>query len=364
MFNKITVIGVGLIGGSMGLALCDKLADVKITGVDLDRENLRLALELGAVNEITPSLEDGVKGADLVILAAPVAQSVNLLERLVPYLSSGTIVTDVGSTKAEIISRAEAVLPEDIYFVGGHPMAGSEISGVQGADRYLFENAYYLLARTQRTDAGALKKVKYMVNLLGARVVEIDPEEHDQAVAVISHLPHLIASTLVNTLASLPNWESILPLAAGGFKDTTRIAMSNPVMWRDIFLSNRAKVLEVLSDFNKQLNKFSDAVANSDGAKIMSLMEDAGRVRAAVPAKSKGYFPSLHEIVVTIPDRPGMIADVSGYLGKAAVNIADIEILRVREGQEGTIRLAFTDEKRQEAALQVLLEQGFVVRKR
>ena len=364
MFKKITIIGVGLIGGSMGLALSDKLPDVKITGVDLDGQNLRLALELGAVNEITHSLQDGVKDADLVILAAPVAQSVTLLERLVPYLSSGTVVTDVGSTKAEIIARAEVVLPANIYFVGGHPMAGSEISGVQGADRHLFENAYYLLTRTETTNAGALQKVKYMINLLGARVVELEPQAHDQAVAVISHLPHLIASTLVNTLASLPNWESILPLAAGGFKDTTRIAMSNAVMWRDIFLSNRAKVLEVLSDFNKQLAIFTDAIENSDGAKIMSLMEDSGKVRAAVPAKSKGYFPALHEIVVTIPDRPGMIADVTGYLGELSINIADIEILRVREGQEGTIRLAFIDEKRQEAALVALQEQGFVVRKR
>ena len=364
MFKKITVIGVGLIGGSMGLALCDKLPDVQVTGVDLDAENLRLALELGAVSEITYSLQDGVKDSDLVILATPVAQSVSLLDKMVPYLSPGTIVTDVGSTKVEIISRAEAVLPANIYFVGGHPMAGSEISGVQGADRHLFENAYYLLTTTKGTNVSALQKVKYMISLLGARVVELEPQAHDQAVAVISHLPHLIASTLVNTVASLPNWESILPLAAGGFKDTTRIAMSNAIMWRDIFLSNRAKVLEVLSDFNKQLAIFTDAVKNSDGAKIMSLMEDSGRVRAAVPAKSKGYFPSLHEIVVTIPDRPGMIADVAGYLGKSAINISDIEILRVREGQEGTIRLAFIDEKRQEAALQALQEQGFVVRKR
>jgi prephenate dehydrogenase len=239
----------------------------------------------------------------------------------------------------EITARAAALLPGDIYFVGGHPMAGSEISGVLGADSHLFENAYYLLTINEDTDVAALSKVKYMVSLLGARTVELAPEEHDQSVAVISHLPHLVAYTLVNTLAALPGWESILPLAAGGFKDTTRIAMSNAVMWRDIFLSNREKVLQVLADFNMQLALFKEAVEKSDDKKIMGLIQEAAKVRAAVPAKSKGYFPALYEIVVTIPDRPGMIA-------------------------EGTIRLAFIDEFRQEAALRTLQEQGFLVRKR
>ncbi|ACV61895.1 Prephenate dehydrogenase [Desulfofarcimen acetoxidans DSM 771] len=364
MFKKIAIVGVGLIGGSIGLSLSNKLTDVKITGIDLDKENLRLALELGAVSETTVSLEEGVRAAELVILAAPVAQSVILLERMLPYLSAGTVITDVGSTKMEITARAAALLPGDIYFVGGHPMAGSEISGVLGADSHLFENAYYLLTINEDTDVAALSKVKYMVSLLGARTVELAPEEHDQSVAVISHLPHLVAYTLVNTLAALPGWESILPLAAGGFKDTTRIAMSNAVMWRDIFLSNREKVLQVLADFNMQLALFKEAVEKSDDKKIMGLIQEAAKVRAAVPAKSKGYFPALYEIVVTIPDRPGMIADVTGYLGELDINISDIEILRVREGHEGTIRLAFIDEFRQEAALRTLQEQGFLVRKR
>ncbi|WP_066634703.1 prephenate dehydrogenase [Desulfolucanica intricata] len=362
MYKKIAIIGVGLIGGSIGLVLTNKRLAEKIVGVDLNEQNLNLAIELGAIDEATSSLSEGVYGADLVILAAPVRQTILILEAILPYLASGTLITDVGSTKTEIIYRAEKLLPSHIYFVGGHPMAGSEMSGVQGADRHLFENAYYLITPTEKTNPDALNRVKEMVGLLGARVVELKPEEHDQAVAVISHLPHLVASALVNTVANFSRWENILPLAAGGFRDTTRIALGSPVMWRDIFLSNKEKILQILDEFKKQLGEFTEAINQTDGEMIMELLKSANRVRSVVPSKSKGYLPALFEIVVTIPDQPGMLAEITGLLGKNGINIMDIEILRVREGKGGTLRLGFADEEAQKKAIQVLRERHFVAR--
>lgn len=364
MLNKVVIFGVGLIGGSLGLSLINRSMANTVTGVGRNEENLRLALECGAVHNISTNPANAVIDADMVILATHVKAAQESLQHILPWLSSGTVVTDVGSAKVEIVQLASKIMPQNIFFVGGHPMAGSERQGVTGADPYLFENAFYILTPFPDTPGWVMDKVRYMAEGIGSRVIEMTPEEHDFAVAALSHLPHMAATALVNTLASIPGKERFLPLAAGGFRDTTRIAFSNPMMWRDIFLSNSELLFNVLNIFRQQLNILEKAIADRDEQGILDFLQAAREVRQQVPAKSKGYLPVLFEILITVPDHPGSIAEATGKLGNEGINISDIEILRVREGEGGSIRMAFASEKEQEAAVKILRQAGIQVVKR
>jgi len=365
MFNKITIIGLGLIGGSLGMALCGKGAAREVWGVDVDQRTLELARQTLAVHRATTDLGEGVRGAEVVVLAVPVGLTGEMLRAIVPYLSEGCIVTDVGSTKTRVVELAEEILPPGIHFVGGHPMAGSEVAGITGADRYLFENAVYLLTPTCNTNEQALLKVMGLVESIGAKVYRFSPGEHDIMVAAVSHLPHLLAAALVNTVAGIQEeHRDTLLLAAGGFRDTTRIAAGHPVMWRDIFLTNKDGVLEMINKFRRVLDGFQQAIEANDGDGLINQLEQARRVRQGVPAKVKGYLPPLHEVIVTVPDRPGMIAEIASHLGVAGININDIEILRVREGDGGTIRLGLAEAGSDDKAVELLRSKGIIAKKK
>lgn len=365
LFEKVTIIGTGLIGGSIGMALLGRSLAREVVGVDLKGEDLELAVETKAVHRWTTDLAQGVEGAQLVILAVPVGQTIEILTSILPYLAPGTIITDVGSTKAAVVSAAEGLIPENISFVGGHPMAGSEQAGIRGADRYLLENAVYLLTPTSNTKPEALDKVKAMVEKIGSKVVLMDPREHDLEVAAVSHLPHVVAVALVNAVGKIQeSHPQTLFLAAGGFRDVTRIASSHPVMWRDICLTNQAMLLAVIKDFRGVLAEIEQEILNLNGEALQLQLEKAKNLRCTIPAKMKGYLPVFHEIVVTIPDRPGMIAEVAAILGRNGINIVDIEILRVREGEGGTLRVGLDSEANLATALEALNCQGIVAKSR
>jgi len=362
--GRVAIVGVGLIGGSLGMSLCARGLAKEVVGLGSRPENLRLALELGAVHRVAFSPAEGVTGADLVIIATPVSTVIPVLDQILPYLSHGAVVTDVGSVKAEIVRRAENILPPGIYFVGGHPMAGTEQAGVRGADPYLFENAFYIVTPTSKTPVEALETVRMLAAGVGAKVVEMEPERHDQAVAAVSHLPHLLAVTLVNMVAQMDENDEILPLAAGGFRDTTRIAAGSPVMWRDIFMTNREQALKMIRLFRAELDFFEKALEQADGDAVQDSLESARAVRSGLPAKTKGYLPYLYEVVVNVPDRPGVIAGFTSVLAAAGINVVDIEILRVREGEGGTIRVGFATVEEQDSAVRALNEKGYTARKR
>lgn len=364
MIKKAAIVGVGLIGGSFGLALRKFNLAREVIGMDVDSSNLREAVKIGAVHRAIDDPAQLPGDVEVVILAIPVGKTVEVLKELIPCLSAGAVITDVGSVKESIVRSAEGLIPPSIYFVGGHPMAGSELAGIRGADAYLFENAYYLLTPTGCTKPQALQKVKELVRGVGAQPVEISPEEHDMIVAAVSHLPHLVACALVNVINDISGQERILPFAAGGFQDTTRIASGNPSLWKDILLNNKKKVLEILKHFREALQRCEGAMASGNGEAILRELETAARTRKGIPARSKGYLPALYEIVVTIPDRPGSIAEISGYLAGEEINISDIEILRAREGEGGTVRIAFSKEEEQEAAVRILSSRGIPARKR
>ncbi|WP_273484015.1 prephenate dehydrogenase [Desulforamulus ruminis] len=282
MFNKVVIAGVGLIGGSLGLAMIRRNLAREVVGVDPAAENLALAERLGAVHR-AGVLAEVLPGAELFILAAPIGVTLGVLEMAIPYLTSGTIVTDVGSVKGRLLERARKMVPEGVYLVGGHPMAGLEVAGVAGAREDLFEGASYVLTPDPHTHPLVLDKLKKLIQGIGANPVEMAAGDHDRAVAAISHLPHLLAATLVNTVTAEPNPDRLLKLAGGGFRDTTRIAASNASMWRDILLTNRDRVLEALRQFRGQLEEMEQAIENFDSQQLVYGLERARNVRAALP---------------------------------------------------------------------------------
>ncbi|MDW7674277.1 MAG: prephenate dehydrogenase, partial [Bacillota bacterium] len=308
MIDKVAIIGLGLIGGSLAMALTQRSFANEIVGIDINQEIIDKALELKAIDRGTTSLIDGVKNASLVVLCVPVSKIFELAEKIKPYLKEGCIVTDVGSTKADIVTRLEDIFFPQCSFVGGHPMAGSEQHGIEAADKYLLENAYYIVTPTDKTSAAALAVVGRMIEAAGGKEVTIGPKEHDQIVAFISHLPHIVAVSLVNSLTGLSDiTRDPLALAAGGFRDSTRIANSDPLLWRDICFSNREQVLSSLASFKKALTELEDSIRANDQERFVTSFAQAKQKREKIPAKAKGLLPGIYQVIVTVPDRPGMI---------------------------------------------------------
>lgn len=362
--RQVTIIGLGLIGGSLGLAFTQGKLVPEVIGVDTDQEALALGVEMQAIHHGTTNAAAVLPDSDLVVLATPVGAIPAVVTAIIPYLKPGCILTDVGSTKQDTVALMEESLPDTVFFVGGHPMAGAETSGIGGADRYLFENAVYLLTPTPRTSAAAVATVRSLVEAIGARVITLPPAEHDLIVAAVSHLPHVAAAALVHTVGELArDYPHLLTLAAGGFRDTTRIAGANPVMWRDICLHNKEMLLKMLGYFRRELDRLEQMVTRADGSRLKENFFNAGRIRANIPANMKGLLPGIYELVVTVPDRPGMIAEVAQILAQEQINICDIEILRVREGEGGTIRLGFKGELVVTQALALLKAYGIIARR-
>ena len=358
MFTNVAIIGVGLIGGSLGMVLRGRKLAATVTGVGRNAEKLARAQALGAVDRYTTDIGAGVAAADLIVLAVPVGQITTVLSEIVPFVRAESIITDVGSVKKEIVTRAERLMPRRAHFVGGHPMTGSERTGVENADPYLFESAYYVLTPTRSTHPGALEVMQRLVQAIGARLIILSPEEHDFLVAGVSHLPHLVAAALVNAVNAIRDPEKILSLAAGGFRDTTRIAGGDPGLWRDILVANREMVIEFLSLFRSQLAEAENALDTGHAETLYRWLAKAASLRETLPGKMKGYLRDLYDIVITIPDRPGSIAATAGILAAAGINIADIEIMRVREGEGGTVRLGFASPDDQQRAVDLLQASG------
>ncbi|HLI91351.1 MAG TPA: prephenate dehydrogenase [Ktedonobacteraceae bacterium] len=275
MFNRVAVIGLGLIGGSIGLALRKVKAAQQVAGYDLGRGVSDRARRIGAIDEHYSSLADTVRGAELVILATPVGAMRVLLQNIAPALSPGAVVTDVASTKAQVINWAEEFLPPTVSFVGGHPMAGKEVSGVEEADASLFQNRIYCLTPTVRTRPAAIKKVCSMIEALGARVRFLEPAEHDGQVAGVSHLPFIASIALVNTLARSGSWADASLLAANGFRDVSRLAAGNPEMYRDICLTNSESITRWLDEYMATLGDLRRRIATHD----KDLNEQFGKAR-------------------------------------------------------------------------------------
>ncbi len=336
MAGRVAVLGTGLIGGSVGLALAARGFDV--VGFDHDESRLTRAKQLGAITEVAATLDDAVAGAELVIVAVPVGA---IAGTVVAALDAGAaVVTDVGSVKAPVVLEVERARPDSsARFVGGHPMAGSEQEGVDGADATLFVGATWTLTPTTNTDERAYTLVLRVVRDLGAEVVTVTPSHHDELVALVSHVPQLAASTLMNVAtANEDDRRTMLRLAAGGFRDMTRIAAGHPGIWPDILATNRDAVLAALDTYVDALMRAREIVASGARDDVLSLLERARAARRNLPVGAS-MATDLVELRVPVPDRPGVLAEVTTLAGRLGVNVADVEIAHSLEGGRGVIVL-------------------------
>jgi prephenate dehydrogenase len=282
MFGRVVIIGAGLIGGSFALALKQAGAARHIVGLGRSPEAMARALELGIIGEIATNLEDAMRGAELVLIAAPVAQTAPILASLLPHLEAHTIVTDAGSTKSDVVAAARSVLGERIgQFVPGHPIAGSEANGPDAATALLYRGKKTVLTPLPENLDADVEKVAAAWRACGAIIHRLTAEEHDRVFAAVSHLPHLLAFALVDDIAAKPHADQLFRYAASGFRDFTRIAGSSPEMWRDISLANRDALLGELDAYLAQLATMRAMLAAGDGAALESVYANAQRARCA-----------------------------------------------------------------------------------
>lgn len=279
-FERVTVIGVGLIGGSFALGLKAAQRGVYVVGVGRDPENLRLAREVGALDAVSADLAEAVRGADLVLVATPVAQFAGIFKALARALEPGTWLTDAGSTKRDVVAAARAQLgPKLAQFVPAHPIAGAEQSGVRAASATLFRGRRVVVTPLPENDEQALARVGAAWEACGARLFRMAPDEHDAVFAAVSHLPHVLAYALVHEIASRENAAQLFGYAAGGFRDFTRIASSHPEMWRDICAANSDAVLRELDHYVAKLGKLREQLAVRDAAALERVFAEARAAR-------------------------------------------------------------------------------------
>lgn len=353
--TRAGLVGTGLVGGSLGLAL--RRAGITVRGYDRDPARTARAVELGAVDEAVGSLREAAADADIVFVAVPVGAIAGAVVAALD--AGGRVVTDVGSVKAPVVAAVEAERPElATRYVGGHPMAGSEQDGVDGADADLVVGTTWVLTPTDSTDAEAFATVRSLLARLGAEVFAITPADHDALVAVVSHVPQLAATTLMDVAATRGDSHALLlRLAAGGFRDMTRIAAGHPGIWPDICITNRDAIVAALDEYVAALDAVRALVESGDREGLLDVLERARTARRSLPA---GVPPdaALVELRVPIPDEPGALAEVTTLAGTLGVNIADIEIAHSVEGRGGVLVLVIV-EPDADAFVAALAERGY-----
>lgn len=347
MNGKVFIIGVGLIGGSLALAISKAHEDVYIVGYDVNETNLQLAKLMGIINEPVRTIQDGVKDADLILLAVPVDETKKIVGQLATMdLKSSVIVTDAGSTKDNVVKAAKPLTDKGITFIGGHPMAGSHKSGAGAAKAHLFENAFYLLTPSDTNREEEVAKLQEWLKGTKANFLIVSPQTHDWLTGVVSHFPHIIAAGLVNQAQNYSQENELISrLAAGGFRDITRIASSSPEMWRDILLHNRDVLLELMDDWLKAMNQVKELVANKNSDAIYRYFADAKAYRDDMPAYAKGAIAPYYDLYVDVPDTPGVISEVTGLLAEAGISITNIRIVETREDIYGILVISFQTEE-------------------
>ncbi|PZD93544.1 prephenate dehydrogenase [Paenibacillus sambharensis] len=360
--TKIAIFGVGLIGGS--LALCFKgKPGLHVVGHSVRPESVRKYLDRGVVDEATTQLEEAAADADFIFLCVPVGSLESYMEAICALpLKKGCIITDVGSTKASVAKRAQTMDLNGAVFIGGHPMAGSERSGVEAASSHLFENAYYVLTPDSSAPQEAVDRLTELLQHTGAHIVHVEAGEHDEIVGAISHLPHIIAVALVNQVRGYNEHNDLYQaLAAGGFRDITRIASSDPVVWRDILINNRTVLLQLLKEWRANTEQFMHILEEGNESLIEEAFRTAGEFREGLPERRKGMIRALYECYIDVPDHPGIIGRIATELGNHRINLSNLQIIESREDVPGTLRLSFRKQEELDRAVRLLESLSFKV---
>ncbi|MCM1120781.1 MAG: prephenate dehydrogenase/arogenate dehydrogenase family protein [bacterium] len=357
----IGFIGLGLIGGSIARALREKISDIYITAYDVNAATLTAAGEDGVIDRSCEQIDTCFSDCDYLFLCAPVQKNDANLEAVKKVISPSCILTDVGSVKTDIHEHIERAGLEG-QFIGGHPMAGSERFGYANSKARLLENAYYILTPTQQTAPERLADYRRLVETMGAIPLVLDYRQHDYITAGISHLPHVIAASLVNLVRDSDNADGIMKLvAAGGFKDITRIASSSAAMWQQICLTNSENISDMLGRYIDSLTQIKSQVDAHQGDALYRLFDSARIYRDSFINASSGPIKRVYSFNIDIDDRPGMLAQVATTLAFNNINIKNIGIVHNREFEEGVLRIEFYDEQSQEAAVRLLSSPQFVI---
>ncbi len=361
-FQTFGFFGLGLIGGSLAMALRKRDPSCRIMACTSTEQTAQDALAQGVIDQICTCAEDGQFSAcDCIFLCAPVRQNVLALSAFKETAGTDCLLTDVGSVKTPIHQEV-AKLGLNGRFIGGHPMAGSEKSGFSNAQEHLFENAYYILTPSDGTDPEKIEAYRALIRSIDALPMILDYREHDYATAAISHLPHLIASALVNTVHDLDSGEEVMKmLAAGGFKDITRIASSSPEMWEQICLSNDKNINSVMEEFIRQLENSRTALSKGDGSAIYHMFEKSRDYRNSFSSETSGSIQRTYRIYCDIIDESGSIATIATILAVNGISIKNIGIVHSREFEEGALQIEFYEEEPSKNAAAVLRQHRYQV---
>lgn len=359
----IGFIGLGLIGGSIAKAIRRVYPDTVILGYDVDQNALSEALKDQTLSKTVTAIE-AMNDCDYIFLCAPVHYNIAYLPILKSIIKNTCILTDVGSVKNDI---CEAIHKNtlDRHFIGGHPMVGSERSGYNAANDRLIENAYYFVTPSDMVDKMQIEQFRTFLEDLGAIPILYSPKEHDAITAYISHIPHVIAASLVNLVEGREDENNMLKqLAAGGFKDITRIASSNPVVWEHILLSNSKNVTDGLKSFVNELNNMITAIETQNARDIYTFFDRAKNYRNSIPDHATGVIRMNYDVYVDIPDEPLSLAKAISYIGKAGINLKNFGITHNREDNEGVLRLCFYKNEDAANAAKLLREHAYNVYER
>ena len=358
MAKTIYIAGLGLIGASMALGIKRDHPDYEILGYNRSRASRDIALERGMIDRATDDFASFAPLADIIILSLPIQQTLDFIEKLANLdLKEGVIISDAGSTKSAIVATAEKCFADkSVRFVGAHPMAGSHKTGAASADVNLFENAYYIFTPSSLTTPDTLEEMRDLLSGLHARFIEIDAEEHDRVTSQISHFPHILASGLMEQTASYAaEHEMARRFAAGGFRDMTRIAESEPGMWTSILLSNRETIVERIEDFRGRLNEIGQAISKGDENQIWNFFNQAREQRQAMEIHKRGGVDSSFDLYVDVPDEEDVILRILELLrGTSLVNIHINE--ENREDIHGILQISFKNAQDLERAEHLITE--------
>lgn len=362
--NQIGFIGLGLIGGSLAKAVRRVYPHADIIATSGHLETIEAAAEDGTISNSRLLEMKDFSDCDLIVLCCPVQKNIEYLEGLKPFIKPGCLITDVGSVKGDI-HRSVRALGLENCFIGGHPMAGSEHTGYGASTPYLLENAYYILTPTEQTTVHSLEDFRLFIASLGAIPLVMDCDKHDHATASISHLPHIIAASLVNLIARTDDpQETMKTIAAGGFRDITRIASSSPEMWQHICASNRDQILQLIDDFAAILHHMRSLIESKSSDEIKEFFLSAKNYRDSINISTAGPIQKIHECFCDLIDEAGGIATIATILASNNLSIKNIGILHNREFENGVLHIEMYDASSLEQAVALLRRHHYTVYER
>lgn len=356
---KVGVIGLGLIGGSLAKALKLKVG-AEVVAFNRSESSLVEAFNENIISEYSTSDLKIFSDCDYIFICTPVDRITGYVDKLLPYIKTDCVITDGGSTKGSICREMQKY--QGLYFIGGHPMAGSEKTGYSAAKEYLFENAYYVLSPSDNVPKNKVDEFAYILKEIGAIPVVIDADYHDHTVAAISHIPHIVASSLVNMVKKLDGKEGYMhSLAAGGFKDITRIASGSPEMWNGICKENKKEIISVIKSFKGVIEQFEKCLVDDDEKEIYSFLESARDYRNSFLDRNKSVIPKTYDIFLNVHDKPGIIATISTHLSVNNINIKNIGVINNREFENGILQISLENEIEKEKSVKLLKELNFEI---